>query len=380
MANDSLVIAAVGDCATGLEPPEAIFADVIEPLRNADVRFAQNERVYSERGTFQEQGLSPHARQHPRMAQAFKAVPFEVVGVGSNHLGDYGPEGASDTIETFQKLGIKTIAAGRNIVEARTPAVIEVNGFRVAFIGYVSVLLPQYWATNDRAGATPMRAHSFYEPYEYQPGAPVRIISIPHKQDSELLVDGVRRARQSADFVVVSMHWGVHFIAKPLADYQVTVAHAAIDAGASLVLGHHQHVMQATEHYKGGVIFYGLGNFAFYRGVGHEKKPGSRFLCPAGAYEDKEVYTFEPDPGHVYHSHRHWYEGLIAYVELDKKGIVRATILPTVMNEKAQPQVVDPKSKQFEEFRRFTSWVSDSIEGGLKDVRVSGDRLLLYER
>ena len=119
MAKDRVIIAAVGDCATGLEPPEALFEYVMEPLRQSDLRFAQCERLYSERGTFQEQGLAPHVRQHPRMAQAFNAPPFEVVSVGSNHIGEQGPEAAVDTIETFQKLGIKTVGAGRNIAEAR---------------------------------------------------------------------------------------------------------------------------------------------------------------------------------------------------------------------------------------------------------------------
>lgn len=378
MTKDRVIISAVGDVATGLEPPEALFQHVMEPLRNADLRFAQCERLYSERGTFQEQGLAPHVRQHPRMAEAFKAVPFEVVSVGSNHTGEQGPEAAADTIETLQKLGIKTIGAGRNIAEARTPAIVEVNDFRIAFLGYVSVLLPQYWATENRAGGTPMRAHTFYEPYEYQPGAPVRIVTIAHKRDLELLLEDVHQAKQSADFVVVSMHWGVHFIAKPITDYQITVAHAAIDAGASLVLGHHPHVMQAVEQYKGAVIFYSLGNFAFFRRGGHENSPN--FLCPQGEYEFKDVYSMELDPGHAFHWHRHWSEGLIAYVEFDRKGIVRATLLPTLMNDKAQPQVVTPKSAHFEEFRRFASWVSDSIQGGLKDVRVAGDRFVLYER
>lgn len=378
MPKDRVIIAAVGDCATGLEPPEAMFEYVMEPLRQSDLRFAQCERLYSERGTFQEQGLAPHVRQHPRMAQAFKAPPFEVVSVGSNHILEQGPEAAIDTIETFQKLGIKTVGAGRNISEARKPAIVEVNGVRIAFLGYCSVLLPQYWATETRAGGTPMRAHTFYEPYEYQAGAPCRIVTIPHKKDLELLIGDVQRAKQSADFVVVSIHWGVHFIAKPLTHYQIAVGHAAIDAGASLILGHHPHVMQAVESYKGGIIYYSLGNFAFFRKGGHENSPN--FLCPQGEYEFADVYTQEPDPDHVYHWHRHFSEGSIAYVELDRNGISRAGILPTLMNEKAQPQVVTPRSARFEDFKRFASWVSDSIEGGLKDITISDGRFVLYER
>ena len=375
MRNGRFTLAAVGDCSTGLEPPEALFAHVMTPLKSADLRFAQCERLYSERGSFQQQGMAPHVRQHPRMAEAFKAVPFDVVGIGSNRTGDWGPEAAADTIETIQKLGLKAIGAGRTIEEARTPAIVEANGFRIAFLGYVSVMLPQYWATETRAGSTPMRAHTYYEPYEYQPGAPPRIVTIPHKRDLELLVDDVRRAKQLADFVVLSMHWGVHFIAKPLADYQVTVAHAAIDAGAALILGHHPHVMQAVELYEGAVIFYSLGNFAFFRRGG-----SPNYLCPQGEYEFADAYSRDVDPGHTFHYNRHRIEGRIAYVDFDGAGVTRVSLLPTLMNENCQPLVVGPQAPEFSEALRFASWVSDSIEGGLKDVCVADDRLLLYER
>ncbi len=378
MSKSSFTLAAVGDCATGLEPTETLFDYVVDHLREADIRFAQNERLYSERGTFQEQGLAPHVRQHPRMAQAFKHVPFDVVGVGSNHIGEFGPDAAIDTLETFHNLGIKTVAAGRTIADARTPAIIESNGFKIAFIGYVSVLLPQFWATETRAGGTPMRAHSLYEPYEYQPGAPARPVTVPFAEDLKNLEEDIRKAKEKADFVVVSLHWGVHFISKPLADYQIAVAHAAIDAGASLILGHHPHVMQAIEQYKGGLIFYSLGNFAFFRRGGHENSPN--FLCPQGAYEFKDVYSFEPDPGEVYHWHRHWSEGFIAEVTFDKDGISQASIVPTLMNEKAQPRILAPDSDEFKKFMTYASWVSDSVEGGLVDLRQEGDRIRIYER
>ena len=55
----TLTFAAIGDVATGLEPPEAIFDNVRSVLQSADLRFAQCERLYSERGTFQQQGLAP---------------------------------------------------------------------------------------------------------------------------------------------------------------------------------------------------------------------------------------------------------------------------------------------------------------------------------
>lgn len=374
---DSVVLAAVGDAATStaLEPPGSIFDYVADALRGGDVRFAQVERLYSERGSFQQQGGAPHVRQHPRMATAFQSIPFDVVGVGSNHTGDWGPEAVEDTVETFHRLGIPTIGAGRNISEARKEVIITKKGFRIAFLGYVSVLLPQYWATNERAGATPMRAHTYYEPYEFQAGAPPRVVTIPYKKDLELLEEDVRRAKQLADFVIVSFHWGVHFLPKPLADYQRFVAHAAVDAGASVILGHHPHVVQAVEKYKDAVVFYSLGNFAFYR------RPGSPNFCsPNHEYEFKDVYSKELEPDKTYHFNRYFGEGGIAFVELDRGGIRSVTWVPTVMNSQGQPQPVQPGTEKFDELHRYFAWISQGIPGGVVHVGVDGDRFLLCER
>src|SRR3954469_15274354 len=167
-----VTIAAVADVSTGHEPADSAFAHVLDPLRSADLRFAQVERLYTERGSFQEQGgaSAKPARQHPRIAAAFKSVPFDILSLASNHSGDWGPEAVEDTIETFKSLGIPTVGTGRTITEARKPVILERKGLRVAFLAYVSTTLPQFWATETRAGSAPMRAHTFYEPYEFQPG------------------------------------------------------------------------------------------------------------------------------------------------------------------------------------------------------------------
>src|SRR6185503_16436812 len=128
---ERVTVAAAADVGTGFDPPESVFTHVMEPLRSADVRFAQCERVYSERGTYQEQSGAPFSRQHPRMAQAFKSVPFDVLSIASNHTGDWGPESVEDTAETFRLLGISTVGSGRDIAAARKPAIFTRKGLRV---------------------------------------------------------------------------------------------------------------------------------------------------------------------------------------------------------------------------------------------------------
>lgn len=369
-------IAAGGDVGTGHKPPESAFSHVLDALRDADIRFAQVERLYSERGEYQWQSLARklEIRQPPAEAAVFKGVPFDVLSLASNHTGDYGPEAVEDTVDTFRALGIPTVGAGRNIAEARREVVLEKNGLRVAFLAYCSVVLPQYWADEERAGCAPMRAHTFYEPYEYQPGSPARIVTVPHDEDLRLLLQDVRRAKANADVVVVSMHWGLHYIAKPLG-YQTAVAHAAIEAGASVILGHHPHQQQGVEVYKDAVIFYSLGNFAFHRRGG-----GLAYCMPNGEYTHKSVYTVNVDPGVAYDYKRHWNEGGIAYVELDRQGLTKATYLPALLNDKGAPEIVKPGTSQFEATRRYLSWAAEDIPGGVVDIRVENDRYVLFER
>ncbi|MBI3044863.1 MAG: CapA family protein [Betaproteobacteria bacterium] len=373
----SVTVAAVGDVSTGFDPPDSAFSYVMKPLRSADIKFAQVERVYSERGSFQQQSGALHSRQHPRMAAAFKTVPFDVVSIASNHSGDWGPEAIEDTQKTFRLLDIGTIGAGVNISDARKPLVISRKKLRIVFLGYVSTTLPQYWATEGRAGSVPMRAHTFYEPYEFQPGAPPRVITIPHEGDLEELVQDVRAAKKIADVVLVSLHWGVHFVVRPC-DYQPMVGHAAIDAGADAVIGHHAHQPQAIERYKSGVIFYSLGNFCFYRTAAHKRN--SPRCAPNREYTFQEVYSLEPEPGVVYDYQRHYNEGGIAFLEFDKDGLAAAEYLPTFMRESGHAEVVGPDSPQFQKSLAYLNWAGKFVKGGMTNILAVGDRYQIYRR
>jgi poly-gamma-glutamate synthesis protein (capsule biosynthesis protein) len=95
-----------------------------------------------------------------------------------------------------------------------------------------------------------------------QPGSPPRIVTLTDPDDLAALVADVGAARDEADVVVVTPHWGLHFTPGAIADYESEVGRAAIDAGADIILGHHQHILKPIQVYKGKVIFHGMGNFA----------------------------------------------------------------------------------------------------------------------
>lgn len=377
---ERVTISAVGDVTPGLksEPPESKFAFVMELLRSADVRFGHSERGYSEHGHWVEQAGVKRPQQHPRMAAGFKSVPFDVLSIASNFVGAWGPEAVIETVETFRSLDIPTVGAGRNISEARRSAIVTRKGFRIAFLAYVSVLPSQTWATETRAGCAPMRAHTYYEPYEFQPGAPARVVTVPHAADLEHLVRDVQRAKQDADFVFVSLHWGLHFQPR-ICNYQPIVAHAAIDAGATAILGHHAHQPQGVEIYKGAVILYSIGNFSFNTTQRPEREGGS-YCLPDMVHKHHDVYSLEPDPGFVFDYRRHFNEGGIAFIDVDALGLARVTYLPTLMNELGQPEAVRPDQPQFEKSLNYLNWAGKFIAGGVTQIRAVGDRYEVFAR
>ena len=144
--NSSVTLLGVGDVGPIHEPMAAYSELVRATLTSADIRFGQCERVYSERGALQLHSGGAHSRVKPHMASVFTDCGFDVVSVASNHAMDWGGDALLDTIHLLQSKGIKTIGAGRNLAEARRPAIIEKNGVRVAFLAYCSILNEGYAA------------------------------------------------------------------------------------------------------------------------------------------------------------------------------------------------------------------------------------------
>ncbi len=188
---------------------------------------------------------------------------FSVVSWAGNHCLDWGPDGFNDTIDNLRRAGLRVVGAGAQLAAARAPVIVEQSGVRTAFLAYCSILPAHYWADERRPGCAPMRAFTVYEPIEPdQPGTPARIHTYAHREDLAALCADVEAARAQADVVIVSLHWGIHFVPAVIADYQTEVGHAAIDAGADLILGHHAHILKGIEVYRNKAIFYSLGNFA----------------------------------------------------------------------------------------------------------------------
>ncbi len=165
-----------------------------------------------------------------------KRAGFNVLSMANNHMLDYGADGLLETIHHLDSLGINHSGAGDSLSSARREAIVTCNGSKIAFLSYSLTFPKEFYADKDRAGTAP----------GFRP----------------TLEEDISRARASADYVVVSFHWGQELAVMPK-KYQVTAARLAVDAGADIVIGHHPHVLQGIEHYKNALIFYSLGNFAF---------------------------------------------------------------------------------------------------------------------
>ena len=158
------------------------------------------------------------------------------LNLANNHIMDYGGEGLAATFKSLDSSNIKYFGAGENLDSACREAVFDLKGKTFAFIGFSTVFPQEFWATDTTPGT-----------------------AFPWK---EKLAETISRCRENYDFIIVSFHWSAELRDVPK-DYQVELAHLCVDSGADIVVGHHPHIPQGIEFYKGKPIFYSLGNFAF---------------------------------------------------------------------------------------------------------------------
>lgn len=238
---EPLRIAFVGDVMLADGPGRLIAAgrDPLAPfatrLSAADFRIANLECTVSARGE-----ALPNKRYTFRADPAALAVlkgRFDAVALANNHSGDFGKAAFVDTLDLLDAAGIQRVGGGRNLAEAHAPLWIEQKGVRVAILSY-----------------------NEFKPRRFEAG--VNLPGIAWSEDEQVLFD-IRAARKAgADVVIPFMHWGWEYDEAPSVR-QRDLAHRMIDAGATVVVGGHPHVIQPVERYGRGLIVYSLGNFVF---------------------------------------------------------------------------------------------------------------------
>ncbi|HEU5329658.1 MAG TPA: CapA family protein [Thermomicrobiales bacterium] len=203
------------------------------------------------------------------------------VSLANNHFMNFGALGMNDTIADLKAHGIGWFGAGANLTEARKPGMFNVKGLKVYFLGYDGISAAEYGARDDRPGTCPLTA--------------------------EYVMADISAAKQAgADVIIPFFHWSEEYVAIPNPSMR-SLAHLAIDYGATLVIGSHPHWVQATEWYKGVPILYSLGNFVFD--------------------QNWSIETMQ---------------GMFAEIVLRYQKPVRIRLVPVQIEEMNQPRIMEP--------------------------------------
>lgn len=329
------VLYACGDVVVDRDEPESAFARIAPLLKSGDFTFCQVETVYSMRG---QPIITPGRPLHadPVNLKGLTSGGLQVTAIAGNHCMDYGAEGLLDMIANMRAAGLHPVGAGENLAAARAPVTLEAKGTRVAFLAYTSILPFGTWATERRAGCAPLQVCTHYEPYEpHQPGCPARIRTFAEPASVAAIKSDIAHARASADYVMVSLHWGLHFTPHKLAEYERVVAHELIDAGADGIIGTHPHHLKGMELYRGKPIAYSLGNFAF------DMRVKGDAVSTARQVELSEMYPLLAEASH---------DSLFPFPELSRLTLVMKIVfdgqniltsyLPARINASGQPELL----------------------------------------
>jgi poly-gamma-glutamate synthesis protein (capsule biosynthesis protein) len=216
--------------------PDALLNGVRAPFAACDAVIANLECPATLAGSPLEKKYV--FRAEPSWLPALGRAGITHVTLANNHSNDQGREGLRQTMRALRDAGIEAIGAGAAQREACGPALIEVRGARLAV--FASVPLPlENWMFGDTLAG----------PCQDTPS-----------QSAERVREW--KQRHPGDVVLVLLHWGIEHREIPEPE-QVADAHALIDAGADAVVGHHPHVVQRAELYRGKPILYSIGNFVF---------------------------------------------------------------------------------------------------------------------
>jgi len=173
-------------------------------------------------------------RLNPSSALSLKDLKLDAVSISNNHLMDYGKVGMEDTIDCLNSLDIQHTGGGKNLFDARRPALLKCGNVPICILAYCDRPPVDYYASDSRSG--------------------ISHLNLEHVKDD------IATWKTRHNIVIISLHWGIEQTHEPQWD-QVEMAHKIIDAGADGIIGHHPHWPQGIEIYRNKPVVYSLGNF-----------------------------------------------------------------------------------------------------------------------
>ena len=209
------------------------FRKIAPFFQGADLAFVNLESPFSDKGAAPAGGMVFKAP--PEAIAGLLLAGIDIVSTANNHTRDQQEYGMLFTLDWLEKNKIAAIGVGRDEAAARRGAVLLSNTVKFGFLAYT------YDQRNGNHKDDDARINGL---------------------DIVRLREDIAAIRKTSNVTVVSMHAGVEYAKAPNASQQ-QFARAAIEAGATLVIGHHPHVVQPCEEYRTGVICYSLGNLIF---------------------------------------------------------------------------------------------------------------------
>ena len=302
---------------------EPSFTRLIEIVRGADVAFTNLEMLFHDYEPYpMNESGGTYMRAEPALVKELVWAGFDLVARANNHTGDYGADGMRLTTKYVGAAGLVQAGVGENLTEAREAKFLETAKGRVALISVASTF-PDHsragrarGAVRGRPGLNPLRYTTTNVLTREQlerlratlrdigqrvpaegdsltflrtrfvvgdtPGARTE----PRKEDVDEIAAVVRNASRLADHVIVTVHAHEGRAGNQPADFLVAFAHAMVDAGADVLVGHGPHVVRGIEIYKGKPILYSIGDFIFQN--------ETLLRLPS---ENYEPYNLGPDAG-----------------------------------------------------------------------------------
>ncbi len=245
-----LTIALVGDVMLGRLVNETIlergfvypWGDLLPLLESADLLLINLEcALTGQRARWHDgEDKAFYFRAEPSVRETLRAAGVSFASIGNNHICDFGPEGLVETLDILSQAGIAHAGAGADLAGARAPARLSAAGSTVAIVAFADY--PFGWA------ATASSPGVNYTPISLQ------------AEDFTAVEAALASAREGADLVVFSIHWGPNMRPGPPQHFR-DFARRVIQAGADIFWGHSAHVVQGVEAWNGALILYDTGDF-----------------------------------------------------------------------------------------------------------------------
>jgi Bacterial capsule synthesis protein PGA_cap len=244
------VRAAAAADGEGVQGWSGLLSEVSDVFRAADFGFVNLETPVAPAHSH---GSKPFMFDAPVvLPEALKASGIKIVSFANNHVMDQGWAGFAETREHLREIGLLFVGSGDTAQQTFEPVIVEASGIKVGWLGMTR------WLNGNRNPDKDDQPHVNFFPYPGESGGASGI-------DDAGVLDAIRKARTQCDMLVVSIHWGIEYAPAPRPE-DVETAHKMLEAGATVIVGHHPHVLQPIETYRTSdgrdtVIFYSLGNF-----------------------------------------------------------------------------------------------------------------------